>query len=303
VQPAIRRFACTQCGKCCDRSPEIELSEAAALADVFVFRMMFRVHRWPTILRDYVAGDRAQANANEVFYQTKRLLGAHAARKSRTKVMRGGKAVDYDQYLFISALSLDSGSGACNALAVGRCSIYERRPYACRTVPFQYWRVDAALPSSFDAFVATPGYRCDTGEIAPAILDGGRIVDEALRRARTEALAMSEQDRSWRDAIVRRLKAGENGLPTLREIEASASFAATTVSMRVAWELAVGVGLIDAAECDALIQAQAIVIERELKSARRSEDARRTLLEMQAEYRQISPLPPNSRMAQTSLRV
>lgn len=281
MESCVQRFACTACGKCCNRSPEVELSEAAALANLFAFRLMFRVHRWPGALRDYADG----GGASEVFYQTKRLLGVHAARKSRTKLVRGGKSVDYDQYLFISALSLDSGSGACGALVDGRCSIYERRPYTCRTVPFQYWRVDAALPGSFDAFVGTPGYSCETGKSAPAALDGSRIVDEEIRRARTDALAMSEQDRSWREAILRGLKTGGDGLPTLRDIEASASFAATTVSMRVAWQIAVDAGLMRADECKSLVAAQANLIERELRAAPRSAEARQTLLEMRTEYR------------------
>ena len=39
-----RHFACTQCGKCCDRAPEVELGEAAALADVFVWQLLFRLY-------------------------------------------------------------------------------------------------------------------------------------------------------------------------------------------------------------------------------------------------------------------
>jgi Fe-S-cluster containining protein len=281
VASALGRFACTECGKCCDRSPEVELSEAAALADLFVFRLMFRNHRWPSALRDYTDG----ANASDVFYQTKRLLGAHAARKSRTKVLRGGSAVEYDQYLFISALSFDDGSGTCGALSEGRCSIYSRRPYTCRTVPFQYWHVEASLPRSFDAFLTTPGYECDTRESAPVVLDGGRIVDEEVRQARTAALAMSERDKRWREAILRRLKSGEDGLPTLREIEANASFAATTVSMGLAWQIAVDAGIMRVEEYSLLVAAQADLIERKLKARQYSAEARQTLLEMQAEYR------------------
>ena len=289
MEAAVRRFACTQCGKCCNRSPEVELSEAAALADVFVFRLMFRLHRWPSALRDWV-GDGTPTSSGEVFFQTKRMLGAHAARKSKTKVVHGTRAVEYDQYLFISALSLDANSGACSALHDGRCSIYERRPFTCRTVPLQYWRVDAALPRQFDAFVDTPGYACDTSESAPAVLNGGRIVDDELQRSRTDALAMSEQDSSWRQAILRRLKSGKDGLPTLREIDASASFAAVTVSMRLAWEIGAEVGLLSAKECRTIAGMQTKLIDRELSSQRWSGDARQTLLEMQDEYRRA----PNS---------
>ena len=184
-----------------------------------------------------------------------------------------------------SALSLDSGSGACSALAGGRCSIYDRRPLTCRTVPLQYWRVDAALPGDFDTFVATPGYECDTAESAPMVLDGGRIVDEQAERARSEALAISRRDSSWREAILRRLKTGREGLPTLREIEASASLAATTVSMRVAWEIGVETDFLSVDECRSLLRSQVELIDRQLSLAQRSADLRQTLKEMQADYR------------------
>ena len=44
---AERRFACTQCGQCCNRPPEVELGEAAALADVFVLRLLMRIYSLP----------------------------------------------------------------------------------------------------------------------------------------------------------------------------------------------------------------------------------------------------------------
>ena len=52
MEPTTRRFSCTQCGKCCNRSPEVQLSEAAALADVFAFSLMFRLYSLPQQLSD-----------------------------------------------------------------------------------------------------------------------------------------------------------------------------------------------------------------------------------------------------------
>ena len=113
----VQRFACTACGKCCNRAPEVELSEAAALADDFVFRLMFRLYRAPRSAGDYADG------SSEQFYQEKRLLNAFAARKSSLKVRCEGRAVEYTQYLAISALALDCSNGACSALDGGRCGI------------------------------------------------------------------------------------------------------------------------------------------------------------------------------------
>lgn len=275
------RFACTACGACCNRSPEVALSEAAALADVFVFRLMFRLYDLPPA---FVPGNGA-AGSSEEYYESRRLLNAFAARKSAVKRRLGGRNVDYVRYLTVSALSLDTGAGACAALRDGRCTIYARRPLACRTVPFHYSRPEAAAERDLRAFVATPGYGCETGAGAPIVLAAGRIVDEGARRARGEALALAAQDRDWAEAILRRLRAGNvAGLPSLGEIEANAPFGATTSSMRVAWRIAAEAGLIEAEACRTLVAAQAEVIDRALASARCGPDARETLTEMRAEY-------------------
>jgi Fe-S-cluster containining protein len=281
------RFACTQCGACCNRSPEVELSEAAALADVFVFRLMFRIYRLPRTLAGHRASGAASAGAGDEFFESKRLLAAFAARKWITKRRLSGKAVETVNYLTLSALTLDTAPGACSALRAGRCAVYARRPLACRTVPFHYSRPEALAGQDLSRFVATPGYRCDTGPGAPIVLDSGRIVDPGARLARGDAVALAGQDRSWAEAIVRRLKTGcpDRSLPTLAEIEADASYGATTISMRVAWQIGAEAGLIGSATCEALIATQAALIDRELASPTCPPDARETLTEMRAEYR------------------
>lgn len=278
------RFACTQCGACCNRSPEVELSEAAALADVFVFRLMFRLCQLPRTLAGYLESGTASAGSPEGFYQSKRLLAAFAARKTRAKHRQNGKAIDSTNYLIISALTLDTGAGACAALAGGRCTIYARRPLACRTVPFHYARPEALAGRDLAVFVATPGYACDTSAAAPIVLEGGRIVDPETRQARSDALGLAEADRRWEEAILRRMRSGSSDLPSLREIGADAQFGATTVSMRLAWQIAAEAGMISAEQCRALIAAQATVIDRELASARCTPAARETLGQMRAEY-------------------
>lgn len=284
MQPALQRFACTQCGKCCNRSPELLLSEAAALADVFVFRLMFRLYSLPRALAGYVGG----APDREIFYQKKRLLAAYSARERPVRVAQGGKPVEHVRYLVLSALSLDTGGGACSALEAGRCRIYERRPLACRTVPFHYSRTEASAASDLQAFVATPGYGCDTGETAAPVLDRGRIVDPAIRRAREEALEFTGREKSWKDAILRRMKPGgaaDAGLPTLDRIEAHATVGAITVPMRAAWKVAADAGLIGADAYRTLIESQLALIERDLAAPACPPDTRATLAEMRTEYR------------------
>jgi Fe-S-cluster containining protein len=291
----VRRFACTQCGKCCNRSPEVELSEAAALASVFVFRLMFRLYNLP---RMFESGRSPSENA-ETFYQKKRLLAAHAARKYPLTIVRDGRRVEHTQYLMISALALDTRSGACAALSDGRCSIYDRRPLGCRSVPFHYSRAEALAERDLDAFVATPGYECDTGEGAPVVLESNRIVDRMMLQTRADALTLAQRDLPWKEAIVRRMKASASAgspLPSLDEVKANAAVGALTTSMQVGWEIAAEAGLIPTDECKALIATQAMLIEREFAAGKCRQDTHETLAEMRADLacHAYNYAPPNS---------
>jgi Fe-S-cluster containining protein len=275
-----RRFACTKCGMCCDRAPEVELAEAAGLVDVFVFRLMFRVYSLPCHF------DAERSKTPQDFYARKRLLKAHAAHVSRKKLMRDGRIIDHLDYLMISALSVDTVSGSCAALTSTSCSIYGRRPLACRTVPFHYARAESSAEHDLEAFVTTPGYRCDVGPSAPVVIESGILVDPSTTAARSEAMAVVEHDGPWKRAILRAMKTSTDGsLPRREEVEVNARFGAMTTSMRVAWRIAVEAGLMREADCTKLVATQLGTIERELESGRATGDERRTLHEMEAEYR------------------
>jgi Fe-S-cluster containining protein len=288
VEAAISRFACTQCGKCCNRPPEVELSEAAALADTFIFRLMFRLYWLPERLADCLAPDHKEANGSEIFYEKKRLLGAFAARKYPVKLARNGKPTDYAKYLMVSALALDIGGGDCCALAQGKCAIYDRRPLGCRSVPLHYSRPASLAARDLKAFVETAGYGCQSGDVAPAILNAGKIVAPEIEAARAEAIAISNRDRPWARTIAKRMdgsRGASGSLPRLTEVEASAEFGAVTTSMVVAWRIAGEIGMMTWKDCEDLLELQLRLIDRELTRPACSPQARQTLLEMQAEYR------------------
>ena len=277
----VRRFSCTLCGACCNRSPEVELSEAAALGDVFVFRLMFRLISLPR------HAERGQIGSSELFYQKKRLLAGHAAARYSTKVMRGGKAVETVQYLMISALAMDMSPGACTALKSGRCSIHAKRPLSCRTVPFHYSRAEGLALADFDSFVSTPGYRCDTGKDAALFFNDGRIVNEEVCHARTSAAELARRDRPWKEAIVRHMRSrgAGNDLPSLQELRANAAVAAMTTSMRAGWQIAAALKLMTQEQELALVRLQLETIRRELANFSGSLSDAQTLREMAAEYR------------------
>lgn len=284
---SVKRFACTSCGKCCNRSPELELTEAAPLADVFVFRLMFRLYWLPDQLKDFDARGNRGPNSKTSFYERKRLLSAFAARTWPVKAKQFGKPVRFTKYLSISALALDTRPFACSALNGTRCGIYARRPISCRSVPLHYSRAQATAAADLEAFVATPGYHCDTSENAAIVLEDDRIVDPEMNRARRDSLAVAEAGRPWAEAIARRLGAGPHhhpDLPILNEIEENSTFAATTVSMRVAWQVAADAGLITREACGRLVAVQLDAITRSLNDETSSPAARETLMEMQFEY-------------------
>ena len=83
-------FACTTCGKCCDRSPEVLLSEAADLADTFVFRLMFRLYVLPSSYSARSGRSGGASGSAASFYESKRLLTASSCvrlkRSSRSRI-------------------------------------------------------------------------------------------------------------------------------------------------------------------------------------------------------------------------
>ena len=281
---AERYFACTQCGQCCNRAPELELGETAALADVFVLRLLMQIYSLPRSVSDYLTPDQPRDRASAEFYQTKRLLSAFAATSWPAKVRRDGRTIEYTQYLSLSVLPLDLGRGACSALDETRCSIYARRPLSCRTVPLHYSRADAYAVRDLDAFVASPGYACATGNDAPLVIAENSIIDPAMLDARAEAAVRAQADRPWKAALVKAMKAGEHDLPNLRMVEAKAANGALSAPMLAAWQVAAAAGLLTGETCRGLIETQWVKITRTLEQSGLPLDAGQTLLEMQRGY-------------------
>jgi Fe-S-cluster containining protein len=287
MPPERRHFRCTECGACCNRSPEVGLSEAAGLSDVFVFRLMFRLHRLPRHLSDYRKADNDPPMA-KAYFEKRQLLSQFSTRKNVVKVRTAVGSFEYIQYLVLSALPMDIPQGSCSELSGNRCGIYERRPLSCQTVPFHYSRTEALAQRDFDAFVNRTGYHCDTNSSAEIVLENGRIVKKEALEARASALELAGNDRVWSDAILRRVKHNDGdaiSLPSLKDIEVNASIGAMTATMRIAWHIAAEAGLISVRQYRGLVASQLLVIERELTKARCSRDDLELLAQMQTEYR------------------
>lgn len=266
---AARRFACVACGQCCDRGPEMELSEATLLADTFITSLLFKAHTLPLReCHDRVArwhekqGSRLPTDV--ALAEKRRLLGYFASRRRSER--QNGREV----YLTISAIVNDYGHGQCPALDNNICGIYGRRPLTCRTVPLHYSRPLSVLGTYLDQFVATPGYQCDTLN-GPVVLDGQKIVSQELRSCRQQALDIAKADRRWKHHLLALMddpKAADRaGLPTYDEILFNTSNGhATLVPMLMAWHVAEQHGLISSSDLRSLCAKQAGLIKAKFSS-------------------------------------
>lgn len=272
-----RRFACTQCGQCCNRPPEVELGETADLADVFAWQLIFRLYSLPQSLAGYVSPKQSREQAGVEYYESKRLLSAFAAHSYNAKAQVYGQVEERTFYLSISALALDPGLGTCPALADKRCSIYERRPLSCRSVPLHYSRGEAFGVGDLDAFTGYPGNQCDTGQTAPLVLRDGQVVDPALASARSAARTQAEADKRWKHAIFRAMKSSTAGLPSLTQVEQQAPFGVTVVPMTAAWLVAQQAGLLEREQVAGLIERQVAVLDRMAHLPGLSIDTQRSL--------------------------
>lgn len=287
-------FACTRCGACCNRAPEIELGEAGQLAETFVLRLMFRVYSLPVHFATYLAsrpGQRAPSSAE--FYQIKQKLKAFSVSSWTSRRREDHSAVEYSEFLVISALAFDPGLGACPQLNDQGCGIHARRPLSCRTVPFHYSRPEATALRELVEFVSRPGYACDSSANAAVVLVDGKITDPQILADRAAALNCAAVDRRWKNEIVRRMKAGNlTGLPTMADVKSAAGRGALTTSMRIAWQIACEAGLLNRQDYRNLIVRQLDAIDRQLETGLPADEAAETLIEMRREHAAALAAPP-----------
>lgn len=275
-----RRFACTSCGKCCDLGPEMELSEATALADCFVTSVIFKAHSIPLSERSERAlqwwreqGSRIPLRA--AFQERRRHLAQFASRRRSER--HNGREV----YLTISAAVDDYGDSGCPALRQGLCSIYERRPLTCRTVPAHYSRQPSVLQSYIDKFIATPGYECNATS-SPVILRGSNIVSPEIRNYRDRAIEVSKADRRWKEHMLSLMDDAEAarriGLPTYETILGNTDRGyATLLPMIVAWRIAEHRGLISPDELKDICGKQLTLMQKEISRSPSAQNLRELL--------------------------
>ena len=261
-----RRFACTACGQCCDHGPEMELGEATALADRLVTSVIFKAHSIPLDERSERAVEWWREQGSRIplrsaFAEKRRHLRSFSSRRRSER--KNGREV----YLTISAAVNDYGGSGCPALVSSRCSIYDRRPLTCRTVPMHYSRPPSVLRDYLDTFTATPGYECDTTN-SPVILQGNDIISPELRGYRDRAVALAKADRPWKEHMLSLMDnpdaARRSELPTYEAVLNNTDNGyATMLPMIVAWRVAENAGLIASDDLKSLCIKQLELLQRE----------------------------------------
>jgi Fe-S-cluster containining protein len=259
----VRRFACTSCGKCCDAGPEMELSEATALADKFILSLCLGVWRFP-LLSSSDQRARWPGIDEAALEDARRHIGIFSVR-DETDSARAQSV-----HLTISAAPIDRQQGQCPALVDKRCSIYESRPNACRAVPLHFTQPLSQLGPTLDRFVRMPGHLCDTSAGAPVLLSGGRVMDPEILQARADALILVKANQGWKNELLALMDdadvARAAGLPSyetvLRQAEAGGR---VTMSMLVAWRVARNVGIISPVVFVEACERQIALLKEELE--------------------------------------
>ncbi|HSQ64276.1 MAG TPA: YkgJ family cysteine cluster protein [Polyangiaceae bacterium] len=280
------RFACTACGKCCTDPPEMTVLEAVRLGDVFVPALVYRLTSVP---RDDNEAGLASLSPHPDFagMDSRRFV---AALRESTAVRAAGATVSepgWDHYVAVTVrpwtYPAREGDRFCPALGADRkqCTIYERRPYTCRTIPARYDVPDALLVPAFRGFVdrglaSTDRYECDVSPSAPAILRGETDEDASLVDASYLEARKAGRDAAMADKPLAARILSSPLLPPLRELFPQLRRAGLlAVSFHGALASAHDLGLVDDAGVRAFCSAQIALIEREIAAAverKRKED-------------------------------
>ena len=262
-----RNFACTMCGKCCNRSPEVELTETLDLSGDFVFWLCFSLSELPLSIKEWTRTQRrhgADQRDLAAFIAKRRLLDKQSPIQFTGRSGSWADAERVRKYVRISALTVDLEFGRCSKLVNKQCSIYDRRPHTCRTVPFHYQVSDLELEPAFENFVGVEAFECDTSEHAPKILENGRLASERFAFERTVGRAAFGKEETWRNEIAQRVLRGTDPtgkLPSLQDIKGSSCLNVLLVPICLAWQVGRDIGVLDEKLYRRSIERQVSLIE------------------------------------------
>ncbi len=251
--------------------------EAAHLGDVFVPALVYRLTSLP---KDDNEAAFASLAPHPHF---KGMDGRELVMRLRqsSAVLSAGAVVSepgWDHHVSVTARAWTYALPNCPALgADGKlCTIHDRRPHTCRTVPVRYDVPAGLLVRSFrgviDAGVASAHpFECDLSDAAPVLLRDSEVVSEEYATARK---AGADAAIAEKDLCARILESPL--LPPLREVFGHLRRAQlVAVSFHGAVAAAFDLGLLDAPAVRSFCSAQITLLDREITAAvarKRKED-------------------------------
>lgn len=150
-------FACTQCGKCCEKSPSSNFYDMFSLADEFVFQTSHH----PLLSYE----KKPQSEELTQFY---RMIG-------HTLVLPELEAV---LFYYINFMSLEYPQATCSKLKDNLCSIYSKRPSSCKLTPISDFFDDTEQWKTINFFkkkVEQNKWECDFSVEAPILYKNEQI--------------------------------------------------------------------------------------------------------------------------------
>jgi hypothetical protein len=176
--------------------------EAARLGDVFIPALVYRLTSLPK-------DDNEAAFASLSPHRHFRGMDGRelVARLRESSAVKGAGAMvsepGWEHHISLTARPWSYEAAWCTALDADhkRCTIHERRPATCRTVPIRYDVPEGLLVRAFRGVVdegraARDPFECDVSDAAPVLLDDGKCVDPEYAAARKAGLdaAVAEKE-------------------------------------------------------------------------------------------------------------
>jgi len=183
------RFSCTACGACCNSPPSLYLNELLEQSAHFVliptFMFGYKVGPKDEHLRRTLA-QRTGVDPGkdpEAFEQSVRTFTAESvAYGAPFPGARNGEMLK----ISLKGLNAFTGGPCPKRAEDGRCQHYEGRPLICRAVPVHPFLTGPFRVQDLERFVRRGqprGFKCDTSDEAPPLLENGKILDPDLRDA------------------------------------------------------------------------------------------------------------------------
>ncbi len=263
------RFACTACGKCCTEPPEMSILEAVKLGDVFVPSIIYRLTSLP---REDNEAAFASLKPHPHFAGmdprelVSRLRESSAVRAAGAVINEAG----WDHHVSITARAWIHPSPWCPALAADHraCTIHERRPSTCRTVPIRYDVPEGLLVRAFrgvvDAGIASAQkFECDVSANAPVLIRDEKVVNPEYASARAAGIEAAIAEKELAANMLR-----SPLLPPIRDVYTNLRKAALlSVSFPGAVAVAYDMKMLDAGAVKKFCDAQLALLEREITAA------------------------------------